>query len=170
MLVGLAIILPLCLIGFDLIIVVTGYLVNTSVCREAARAASIGAPNTIERGGPQRRANQSVQSAEMPRALITIVKVNVQEQSKSAPDADVFGGVIDGQVTVRTTAKITPPFFLPAILGHKTIEVVSTQTFPFTWTTIPNTTGQQKPPLPPPTTTVTPVARPEPEQHIRQTP
>jgi hypothetical protein len=161
-LVGMALLIPLCLVGFDLIIVLAGYLVNASVCREAARAASIGAPNSIEKGGPQARALRAVKSAEIPRGIVRIVKVDVNEQIKPSPDADVFGGLIDGQVSVCTRAVITPPFLLPSVLRRRTVEVMSSQTYPYTWRAVPNSIGQQKPPLPPPPPPPPPPAIPKP--------
>jgi hypothetical protein len=139
-LVGIAVVLPICLLGFDLVSLIIGFLINSSVCREAARAASIGAPNAIEKGGPQRRAQEALDKAQIPRSFIAVSLDKVEEQVKIAPDADVFGGAIDGQVTVRTKADITPPFFLSSFMGHRNIEFVGSQTYPYTYTVTPGQT------------------------------
>jgi len=132
---GIAFLLPLALLVIDGVFVLLAFMWNHDACCFAARTASNGPPNIVKPGEPRKRALEALSSASYPRSFMTIQpNIEVTEEVKPGTDSDVFGGTVDGTVTVATVAAAHPPFLLLGMLRQKEILVKSSQTYPFTGT------------------------------------
>jgi len=123
----------LLLVDFGLVVLVSIW--NHDVCCYAARHASRGLPDAISKGAPRKRAVDALKSVVYPRTLMTIEpNIDVRETVKPIVDGDVFGGQVEGTVTVSTVAEVAPPFLLLPILGKSKISLSASQTYPYTST------------------------------------
>lgn len=129
---GLAILIPIVLILIDIGTIVIGVTMNDSVCREAARAASIGPPNGVTPGEPKRRAELVVAKHIGAGAVKMTPTVTVTENVTSLPNAQ-YGGPVDGEVTIETTCNVFPPFLVSVVVGPGGVQFRARQTFPYTW-------------------------------------
>ena len=132
---GLLVVIPIVLLCIDVATICMGVTLNDSVCRDAARAASLGAPNGITPGEPQRRAEGVVNKANKTTGAIRLdPAVTVTENIVSLPLTN-FGGPVKGEVTVFTTVHVFPPFLLSTFVGamDKGIDFKTSQTFSYTW-------------------------------------
>lgn len=133
LLAGLAILVPIVLILIDIGTICIGVTMNDSVCREAARAASIGPPNGITSGEPKRRAELVVAKHIGAGAVKMDPTVTCTENMTGALPAAPYGGPVDGEVTVETTCNVFPPFLVSVVVGAGGIQFRARQTFPYTW-------------------------------------
>jgi len=125
--------------GVDLLTVFCCSIANFSLCKEAARAASQGPPDCVEKNGPQERAAHCITQAKLPSRIVVIhPDVDVHENLQSpAADITVYGGQVRGTVSVKTIADVTPLFLLPLVLGKRVIQLTAEQTYPYSWTVEP---------------------------------
>jgi hypothetical protein len=118
-------------------LLLTAAILNDNLCREAARCASIGPPNAVRKGAPQKSAQDLVASMSQANQYITISpKVQVSENLLEPIPQLPFGGPVDGSVTVTTTVNVQFPLLprLPQILSWQ-----SRSTVPYTWVMKPCT-------------------------------
>lgn len=133
---SLLVIIPICLLLFNIIVVFIGHQTNQTFSRDAARAASMVRPNA---SGPQAptetmwiRANQICTDGRT-----NIVKgyfygpelgaVEVRDYAPVGP----FGGSYSGSVNVTTNLRVTIPASIPNVIP-RTIWLKSTSSFPLT--------------------------------------
>jgi hypothetical protein len=131
--VGLIFIVPILLFLVDIGTIIIGVNVNDNVCREAARAASIGPPSAITSGEPKRRAELVVAKHIANGAVKMKPTVTVTEAFNSALPQAPFGGPIDGEVTIETQCDVHPPFLISTVVGPGGINFKARNTFPYTW-------------------------------------
>lgn len=136
---GLFILVPIVLVLFDLAVIVIGVQVNDQTCRQAARAAASGAPDTAEQRAEAivTRANSQGSSMLSNFTLIKPLIFNPTDVIQQADDLDPYGGTVTGTVTVQTEVQVTP-FIVPYVYsGGAPLVFRSSQTFPFTYV-VPN--------------------------------
>ena len=131
---GLLIVIPVILVGIDLATLYMGVNLNDTVCRDAARAASVGAPDAITSGEPLRRAQGVVSRANATAGAIRMdpSSVKVTESINSLPKAP-YGGPVNGQVTVTTSVNVYPPFLLSLMSQGQPQTFTTNKTFAYTW-------------------------------------
>lgn len=142
---GLIVGVPLILSCIDMGFIAAGATINDQVCRDAARAAASGPPSQ-EFPATMRK----VQPNQSPflRALSVIKSHNpsdfpakVQETPDvtknviDVPPAEV-GGAVDGDVIVKTTVRIDPPFILHTLCPNG-FDLSSKHLVPFTYVVPP---------------------------------
>jgi Flp pilus assembly protein TadG len=147
--VGIAVLIPVMLLIFDLAVIVIAVQMNDSTCREAARVAASGSPSDV-----QQRANAIISRANV-RATGMMSNFTLVSYSNTAPanymsTIGQFGGPINGTVTIQTEVDVKPFIVQWAYNGISPLKFRSQQSFPFTYV-MPNTTG---------TTTTTPPLTP----------
>lgn len=131
---GLMFIIPIVLICFDVGTLIIGVSLNNTVCRDAARAASTGAPNAVDPGRPRARAEAVVKRVCKTEGAVRLrPQVEFSEQVRPPLPKPPFGGPVDGEVTITTTVDIYPPFLVSAVVGKGGMPFSTTQTFPYTW-------------------------------------
>jgi hypothetical protein len=136
---GLLVLIPLVLVLFDLAVIVIGVQVNDQTCRQCARAAASGDPNTAMQRVEAiiSRANQQGSS------MLSNFQLNTLTFNPPTTPADAtalipYGGTLSGTVTVALTVNITP-FIVPYVYsGGAPLTFQSVQTYPFTYV-VPNT-------------------------------
>lgn len=132
--VGLMVLVPIVLFAIDIGTIFLGATVNSGLCREAARCAAQAAPNAISPGSPQARADLvvSAQAARSKGAVVVNPTCITTENVRPPIPTQPFGGPVVGDVTVRTSVDVYPPFILSAV-GYKKVTLTNSQTFPFTY-------------------------------------
>jgi hypothetical protein len=143
--VGLIVGVPLILAGIDMGFIALGASINDGVCRDAARAAASGPPALQSTGE-----NRKVFPGQTPyvRVLSVIRKhspsnlplkvlerAEIVESVRDLPSTTT-GGAVDGDIAVKTTVSITPPFILRAYCPAG-IELCSKHLMPFTYVVMP---------------------------------
>ncbi len=126
-----------------------GVALNDSVCRDAARAASLGPPDAINSGEPQRRAEAVVQKANKTTGAIRLdPNVTIKETLTGALPQAPYGGPVNGDVAVTTKVAVYPPFLLAACLNSPggAVTFTARQTFNYTWSMA--STAQMQAPTP----------------------
>lgn len=135
---GTAIVIPVLLVLMDAAVLLGCYFLNVTICASAARAVSMGPPSQIEPNGPRARAEKVIRDAVGTQSLFSInPKVNITESVKVPPDVDVFGGQIQGQISLQTQADVKLPFVLPEVMQLSSLRVSAIQTYPYTWIVVP---------------------------------
>jgi Flp pilus assembly protein TadG len=133
---GLLVVIPVILLCIDIATIYMGVELNSSVCRDAARAASLGAPDAINSGEPRRRAEGVVRKANKTAGAVRLdpnVQVTENVNSTNLPTAP-FGGPVEGDVTVATSVDIYPPFLLSCFTQQGGgLKFTTNQTFAYTW-------------------------------------
>lgn len=140
--VALVCLVPVGLVLIDLGFVAIGAGMNDAACRDAARAAASGAPSELTTAD-----NRTISSDKSPylRAQSVIKKIyatnvpakirqNIEavESVKDVPPAE-SGGAVDGEVSVKTTVDVYPPFIVGKIVGDGGIALSSKHSVPFTY-------------------------------------
>lgn len=143
---GLIIIIPVVLVCIDLATLYMGVNLNDTVCRDAARAASVGPPNGINLTAAQyppngialgeatRRVQGVISRANATTGAVQLdpSSVLVNENIVSLPTVP-FGGPVNGQVTVTTSVKVWPPFLLSLMSQGQPQVFTTNKTFKYTW-------------------------------------
>lgn len=132
--VGLAILVPIVLILIDIGTLIIGSAMNSDICREAARAAANGAPDQVITGTPRARAEAVInRKKQMESGNVSLkTPIRMWEQLREPLPSAPFGGPVDGEVTVQTTATVRPPFLVRAIVPNG-VDLVASQSYPYTW-------------------------------------
>jgi hypothetical protein len=126
--------LPFVLLLLDSSVLLIGLTMNDAACREACRAASMGAPAAIRKGEPEKNAQAAIQSFMAKSFLIKLSpKLKISEDLRLPLPAPPFGGPVHGEVSVITSAYITLPFTCN-VLHRSPITLVANRTFAYTWT------------------------------------
>lgn len=139
---GLMVFVPIILLLADCAVIVIGVAQNDTACRDAARAASSGPPGQMLAGTrdlgagqePYRRAKSVIKDVYSLGGLIKISEtMAVKETVKNPIPEAPHGGPILGEVSVQTTAEISPPFLIGAIVHSGSIQFKNTRRFPYTY-------------------------------------
>lgn len=146
---GLMVFVPIILLLADCAVLVIGVAQNDTACRDAARAASSGPPGIMVAGTrdvssgqpPYRRAKSVIKDVYSLGGLIKISEtMNIKETVRSPLPEAPHGGPILGEVSVQTTAEVSPPFLIGAIVHSGSIQFKNMQKFPYTYV-MPSTGG-----------------------------
>jgi len=131
---GLIAIIPVILFSMDLYVLYMGASLNDTVCGAAARAASSGAPDAVNPGEPLRRAQGVAFKANHLAGAVEMhpQNVTVAENIVSLPPG-IYGGPVDGQITVTSSVKVYPPFLLSIMSGPQGLTFTTSKTMPYTW-------------------------------------
>lgn len=139
---GLLIGVPLILAGIDLGFIAIGATINDAVCRESARAAASGPPADTLVGSRKVTAGQSPYKRAMEvvkeHSTTAAIPINpeITETVRYYPIPEM-GGAVDGEVAVKTTARVTPPFILRYLNGSTTVSLSSFHRTPYTYVLMP---------------------------------
>lgn len=139
---GLFILIPLVLVLFDLAVIVIAVQVNDQTCRQAARAAASGDPNSANARAQAvvARANQQGSSMMSNYTLSALVfnPASLPAQATALQYSNGgFGGTLTGTVSVDTTVDVKP-FIVPYVYsGGAPLTFRSSQTYPFSYV-VPN--------------------------------
>lgn len=139
---GLMVVIPVVLFCVDVGTLFLGVSVNSTACRDAARAASTGKPGVMSSG------TRDLSSGTQPydRAIAVLKKgfktsgavqlsddIKVTETLRSPVPTAPFGGPVDGEVTVLSKITVAPPFLISAVVGPGGVQFQTSQTFPYTY-------------------------------------
>jgi hypothetical protein len=136
---------PAVLLVMDLGMIAIGAGLNDQACRDAARAAASGPPSDLSIGENR---NVSAGTSPYDRALTVVKKIystrlpmKVRENIEAVETVrDIptdVGGAIDGEVSVKTTIDIYPPFLAGAVIGPNGVALNCKHTLPITYV-VPN--------------------------------
>lgn len=119
----------------DITTVLSGYMENVSVCRAAARMASLGPPDAIEHGSPYARMAEVINNAASSNTgVIQIQKQFLMAEHIQGPlPAQSSGGTVNGEVTLITTVVIAPPV-CTELFRMKPLTFLCKQSDPYLWT------------------------------------
>lgn len=140
---GMLVFIPIILLLADCAVVAIGVATNDSACRDAARAASSGPPGLLLPGtdravasgqSPYKRAKALINDVYSAGGLVKISDtLHIKETVKGPLPEAPQGGPIIGEVTVETTATVTPPFLIRAVVHSGALEFKNTQKYPYTY-------------------------------------
>jgi hypothetical protein len=141
MVVGLMVVIPLVLILVDMILITLAVQINDSAAREAVRLAASGDPNQAASRAQLviSRINSSSAGYVSNIKMVSIV-FSPPSLLTTAASLVPYGGAVEGSVTVKTQATVTPIFVSYVYTGP--INFQSAQTCPITYN-VPNTAGGQ---------------------------
>lgn len=133
---GVILIIPVVLLLIDLATLVLGVTSNDNLCREAARAASAGDPDSANA-----RATAIVNQANLTKggviAKFELIDARPLRPDRSGPpirpDGATGGGIVQGSVDVRTRVIVAPPFLLNALKRDDHFAFETFQSFPITF-------------------------------------
>ncbi len=136
---------PVVLLVIDLGMIAIGAGLNDQACRDAARAAASGPPSIVSKGdnrnlssgtSPYDRAQtvvKKIYSTQLPMKVRE--KIEAVETVRDIPTE--AGGAIDGEVSIKTTIDIFPPFIAGAVVGSQGVSLKCMHTVPITYV-VPN--------------------------------
>lgn len=132
---------PAVLVVMDLGMIAIGAGLNDQACRDAARAAASGPPSQLTIAD-----NRKVGSGTAPhdRAVAVLKKIyatNLPMKVRDSLEAtetvrDIptdAGGAVDGEISIKTTIDIYPPFLAGAFVGAKGVSLNCMHTVPITY-------------------------------------
>lgn len=132
MVAGLIVIVPIALFLVDLASLAIGVTSGDTICREAARAASIGDPNQCTN-----RAQRVIDQANATKGGF----IKQFSLVAAAPNGLVYptnlgatGGQVQGSIAVDTSVAVAPPFILRNFAQTNLFTFKSHQSFPITYT------------------------------------
>lgn len=139
---GLIVAIPILLSIIDLGFIAMGASANDSVCKEAAQAAAAGPPSSSK--APSQSQLSTGQSGYD--LAVNVIKVHqptrlpakvsdqplVTEQLIDVPPPEQ-GGSVDGEISVTTTVKVSPPFIVGAYFGKDGLSLKAKHVAPFTF-------------------------------------
>lgn len=130
---GLLMLVPITLVLLDLGSIMIFVFANDSLCRETCRAASAADPKDAKEIAEQfiRRANSNGTNI----AVYKLIE-NPQISELKVPPLEE-GGLVEGNVTVKTGVDVKPMFLISAIYGGKPVLFATRQTFPITFVVQP---------------------------------
>ena len=135
--VGLCVLIPVMLVVFDLAMIVLAVQQNDALCREAARAAASGDPNTIKQRATAVVAQANKKAAGMM-ANYQLVSLTSTASATYLASLGQYGGPVNATVTAQTQVDVKPFVVQYAYNGKSPLQFKSQQTFPFTYV-VPNT-------------------------------
>lgn len=139
---ALVCLVPVGLVLIDLGVVAIGAGINDAACRDAARAAASGAPSELTLAdnrtiGPDKSPYQRAQSV-IKKIYATNVPAKIRqnieaiETIKDVPAIEA-GGAVDGEVSVKTTIDVYPPFIVGKVVGDGGIALSAKHIVPITY-------------------------------------
>lgn len=139
---ALVCLVPVGLVLIDLGVVAIGAGINDAACRDAARAAASGAPSELTLAdnrtiGPDKSPYQRAQSV-IKKIYATNVPAKIRqnieaiETIKDVPAIEA-GGAVDGEVSVKTTIDVYPPFIIGKVVGDGGIALSAKHIVPITY-------------------------------------
>jgi len=130
---AICILIPFLLIALDGAVFFAAITINDNACKEACRAASMGAPDAIKKGEPRRNALAVLQHVQ-PSTNLVQISPNLELTEKLQPPipGPPFGGPVNGEVTVGTNAEVSLPFITKLLRRGPTI-VNAKRTYAYTW-------------------------------------
>jgi len=137
---GLMVFIPMILLLIDCSVIMIGVSVNEAACRDAARAASSGSsPSTSSAGThtvvpssiPYQRAVAVIKNMYSGAGLVSISTTLAMTESLNSPT--VSGAPLTGEVSVETTASVTPPFLIRVFVENGAYTFKSSQSYPYTY-------------------------------------
>jgi hypothetical protein len=136
---GLLVIIPMILVILDLAVLVIAVQTNDNACREAARIAASGDPNSaqIRAQSVINRANTTSHGIVSNFRLIS-VDLSPANMASQVAALQPYGGTITGTVTVTTDVDVRPFVVQWVYSGGQPLTFRSRQSFPFTYV-VPNT-------------------------------
>jgi hypothetical protein len=135
--VALFLIVPVLLLVCDLAMIVIGVQANDSTCRDAARLAASGDPNTAKLRALAviARANHNMNGFV---SNFSLAKLDSTVTAAQLASLNPYGGTITGAVTVSTEVEVRPFLVHWLYSGKQPMTFHSRQSYPFTYV-IPNT-------------------------------
>lgn len=140
---GLIVGIPIILAGMDLGFIAIGATINDAVCREAARAAASGPPADTQVGydrkvsgnqAPYRRVIEVIRQQYKGFAIPVSPELTETVTYYPLPEA---GGAVEGNIAVKTTAYVIPPFILKFFNGSRGFHMTSLHQVPYTYVLMP---------------------------------
>ena len=118
--VGMMVLIPIVLYGIDIACIYFAGSYNSSLCRDACRAAAAGPPTIYCTSNPMlapnARAKRVIAGRFDPHSIIRVSATPVLTETIRDPKPIApWGGPVQGEVTVQTEVTVNPPFNLPAI-------------------------------------------------------
>jgi hypothetical protein len=130
---AICILIPFLLIALDGAVFFAAITMNDNACKEACRAASMGAPDAIKKGEPRKNALAALQQVQSSTNLVQISpKLEVTEKLQPPIPGTPFGGPVHGEVTVGTNAEVSLPF-ITKLLRRGPTTVSAKRTYAYTW-------------------------------------
>jgi hypothetical protein len=135
--IALCVIVPVLLLVFDLATIVLAVQANDSNCREAARLAASGDPNTanLRALAVIDRANKNMNSLISKFSVVSVDSTVTPVQLSSL---NPYGGTISGAVAISTEVEVHPFLLQWLYSGKHLLTFHSRQSYPFTYV-VPNT-------------------------------
>lgn len=135
--IALFLIVPVVLLVLDLAMIIIGVQANDTTCREAARLAASGDPNTAKLRATAviARANNNINGFVSNFSLVALDSTVTSAQLASL---NPYGGTITGAVTVSTEVEVRPFLVHWLYSGKQPLTFRSRQSYPFTYV-VPNT-------------------------------
>lgn len=131
---GAIVLVPLVLFCIDASTVYMGQSMNSSICRDAARAAANGPPSSLSATySPQKRAELVVRKMQKAEGAIRMNPQVVCTEHVSRLPTMPFGGMVEGTVDVKTSVDVYPPFIIKYCVPNGAVKLSASQTFPFTY-------------------------------------
>ncbi len=142
--VGMMVLIPIVLYGIDIACIYFAGSYNSSLCRDACRAAAAGPPTIYCTSNPMlapnARAKRVIAGRFDPHSIIRVSATPVLTETIRDPKPIApWGGPVQGEVTVQTEVTVNPPFNLPAIAPVVLLKTESS--FPITWVMQPTYRG-----------------------------
>ncbi|MBY0546219.1 MAG: hypothetical protein K2W95_02950 [Candidatus Obscuribacterales bacterium] len=134
--------IPMILVLFDASVIMMAVATNDAACRDAARAASSGPPGLLAAGSrsvnngdaPSKRASAVLKRIYAPSGYLKILDhVEVAETIKTPVPSATAGGAVIGEVTVRTSAEVYPPFIVGHFVGELPLHFKKEETYNYTY-------------------------------------
>ncbi len=128
--IGLIAMIPVVLFFIDGVLLVLATTTNDSLCREAARAAA-----SVQPSQSRARAQQVIDIANQSTGTVsqfTMVGGNLDTHG-AADVVSTEGGIVQGNVTLSTQAKVRPLTILTVVNKGVPFTFTATQTFPYTF-------------------------------------
>jgi hypothetical protein len=130
---AICILLPFLLLALDGAVFFAAITINDNACKNACRAASMGAPDAVIKGEPRKNALAELHLSQPPSNLIQISpNIEVTENLQPPIPGSPFGGPVHGEVTVETKAEVSLPFITKLLRRGPTI-VSARHTYAYTW-------------------------------------
>jgi hypothetical protein len=123
---------PFVLIIVDAIILTFALATNESICREAARLASVSNPKDAR----EKVEGAIVGASSHVGGIISgfeIANISSTVTDKDLQDLKPFGGAVNGNVTVATNVVVHPLIIQCLYLGRTPLKFRAEQTFPYTY-------------------------------------
>ena len=146
MIVGVIVLIPICLVLFDLAVIVLGVQLNDATCRDAARAAASGDPSNatarataiVSRANARSHGQIVANFAMVGGANVNIVSQPTPHQEQTTGLWVNPGGPITGTATVTTKCEVRPFVVYMVYTGQTPLIFQSRQTFPISYV-VPST-------------------------------